>query len=112
MSKPKLSAEEIRQLEAQTEAEAFDTVNPVHTTPPSGSEHRESVQAEDPEEIQYQLDPMLVQQATQNKNARLIAMMVNENAMLEVALEQERRTSAELQAKMVAMRQAFGVDES
>lgn len=57
--------------------------------------------AVDHEEVQ--IDPQLLAQATQNKNARLIAMMVHENAMFEVALEQERRARKDAEAKYEAL---------
>ena len=79
------------------------------TAEPDGAEHREDVGVEDAHQVQYTLDPQMVQQAMQNRNARLIAMMVNENAMMEVALDQERAANGELRAKMRAMQEAFGV---
>lgn len=85
---------------AETARLAVDAVNP-------GASHETEVSAE-PEAAEYHLDPQMVQQATQNKNARLIAMMVNENAMLEVALEQERRAHAEARAKLQALQQVLG----
>lgn len=87
---------------SDTSQEVIDLVDP------DGAEHRQDVPAEDTGEVQYTLDPQMVQQAMQNKNARLIAMMVNENAMLEVALEQERRAHGESRAKLAALQQAFG----
>lgn len=91
---------------------AVDTVNPGPAE--GGAEHTESISAEggveDTGQVQYTLDPQMVQQAMQNRNARLIAMMVNENAMMEVALEQERTANGELRAKMRAMQDAFGVE--
>lgn len=86
-----------------------DATGDPDTTPPSGAEHRQDVGVEDAHQVQYTLDPQMVQQAMQNRNARLIAMMVNENAMMEVALEQERAANNELRAKMRAMKEAFGV---
>lgn len=97
-------AQEAMELRKDTEAVAVDAVNP-------GSGHRENVPADEPEEVQYQLDPQMVAQASANKHARLIAMMVNENAMLEVALEQERRAHGETRAKLAALQQAFTADE-
>ena len=60
------------------------------------------------EQAEIQIDPQLLQQATAMRNARLIAMMVHENAMLEVALEQERRDKFEWKAKHDALKAAFG----
>lgn len=85
----------------ETAAHAVDTVNPE-----SPAQHSGSVDA-DPEMVEYRLDPQMIEQARQNKNARLIAMMVNENAMLEVALEQERRASGEARAKLQALQQVL-----
>lgn len=93
--------------EQPTEDIAVDTVNPGDA--PSGAQHQADVGVEDDQQVQYTLDPQMVQQAMQNRNARLIAMMVNENAMMEVALDQERAANGELRAKMRAMQEAFGV---
>lgn len=60
-----------------------------------------------PDSDEIQIDPQMLQQATQMKNARLIATMVHENAMLEVALEQERRSSADWRSKYYALQAAF-----
>jgi len=54
-----------------------------------------------------QIDQAMLQQAVANKNARLIAVMVNETAMLEVALETERRTNGELRAQLRALEQVL-----
>lgn len=54
-----------------------------------------------------QIDPQLLQQMIMTKNARLIATMVHENAVLEVALEQSRRNAAELQIKYDALKSAY-----
>jgi len=94
--------DQMRARVAQTASEAVDAVNP-------GSEHRQNVDAE-PEEIQYQLDPNMVQQAIMNTNARLIATMVNNNAMMEVALEQERRAHGETRAKLAALQAMYRED--
>lgn len=56
---------------------------------------------------QIELNPELVAQFTQMKNARLIATMVHENAMLEVALEQSRRNEADWKAKHDALKSAL-----
>lgn len=56
---------------------------------------------------QISIDPQMLQQMIMTKNARLIATMVHENAVLEVALEQERRNSGEWQAKYAALQAAF-----
>jgi hypothetical protein len=86
MSRPPLSAPTVEEVAKI----AVDTVRPV-------------VPQEQPEEIQIQIDPQMLQQAVMTKNARLIATMVHENALLEVALEQERRNSGEWQAKYYAL---------
>lgn len=78
----------------RTAAEAVDAVNPAGTSATA----RVSADAEE-----IQIDPQMLAQATQNKNARLIAMMVHENAMYEVALEQERRARQEAEAKYEAL---------
>lgn len=54
-------------------------------------------------DIEIQIDPEMLQRAVANRNARLIAVLVNENAMLEVALEQERRVTNELRTKIAAL---------
>lgn len=106
MSKPvgahtrKPTAEEIT-AEA-TKTHAVDAVNP-------GSAHKQDVPAEE-QEVQYQLDPQMVQQAIMNTNARLIATMVNNNAMMEVALEQERRAHGETRAKLAALQAMYRED--
>ena len=106
MSKPvgahtrKPTAEEIA-AEA-TASHAVDAVNP-------GSAHKEDIPAE-AQEVQYQLDPQMVQQAIMNTNARLIATMVNNNAMMEVALEQERRAHGETRAKLAALQAMYRED--
>lgn len=89
----KLTDEEAEAVR-RTAAEAVDSVNPAGT---SATAH---VPAEGNE---IQIDPQMLAQATQNKNARLIAMMVHENAMYEVALEQERRGRQEAEAKYEAL---------
>jgi len=60
-----------------------------------------------PDQENIQIDPNLLAQMTQAKNSRLISMMVHENAMLEVALEQERRNSSEWKIKHDALKAAF-----
>lgn len=92
----KPTAEEIA-AEA-TAQHAVDTVNPAGT---SASAHVPAATEE------IQIDPQMLAQATQNKNARLIAMMVHENAMYEVALEQERRARQEAEAKYEALKAAY-----
>lgn len=59
------------------------------------------------EDVQIQIDPELLARTVQMKNARLISMMVHENAVLEVALEQERRNSSEKDAKIEALQAAL-----
>ena len=90
----KPTAEEIA-AEA-TAAHAVDAVNPGDNTPAAEAHARL-------EDEQIQIDPQLFQQAIQNKNARLIAMVVNEAAMLEVALEQSRRDGADWRNKYEAL---------
>jgi len=99
MSKPvsahhKPTAEE---LAAQAVAEAVNGTDPG---PGEGASANGAVTV-DRDEIQ--IDPQLLAQAVQNKNARLIAMMVHENAMFEVALEQERRARQDAEAKYEAL---------
>lgn len=57
--------------------------------------------------VEIQIDPAMLQQLVQNKNARLIAMMVNENALIEAALDQQRRISNDWQAKYEALKQSL-----
>jgi hypothetical protein len=82
---------------AATAAAVVDSVNPGAQQPRS-------------DQIEIQVDPQMLQQATQMKNARLIASLVHESAMLEVALEQARRESGEWKAKHDALRQALDSD--
>jgi hypothetical protein len=49
------------------------------------------------------IDQNQLAQAVQMRNARLIASMVHESALLEVALEQERRARLEAEAKVKAL---------
>ena len=60
-----------------------------------------------PDQVEIQVDPQMLQQATQMKNARLIASLVHESAMLEVALEQARRETGEWKAKAAALQAAM-----
>lgn len=85
---------------AETVAAVVDSVNP-------GPPKHEEVRAD---QVQIQVDPQMLQQATQMKNARLIASLVHESAMLEVALEQSRREAGEWKAKHDALRQALSDD--
>ncbi len=78
---------------AATASHAVDAVNPASAT---GDEELGA---------EIQIDPQLLAQAVQMRNARLIASMVHENAMLEVALEQERRARMEAEAKAQALQQ-------
>jgi hypothetical protein len=73
-----------------TEAIAVDSVNP------------EPVRIE-ADGVQVNVDPAAVQRATQVKNARLIAAMVHESAMLEVAFEQERAGRLAAEARVAAL---------
>lgn len=82
---------------AETVAAVVDSVNPGP----------QEVRAD---QVQIQVDPQMLQQATQMKNARLIASLVHESAMLEVALEQSRREAGEWKAKHDALRQALTDD--
>lgn len=79
---------------AATAAAAVDSVNPGAQTPRS-------------DQVEIQVDPQMLQQATQMKNARLIASLVHESAMLEVALEQSRRETGEWKAKAAALQAAM-----
>lgn len=79
---------------AATIAQAVDTVNPGAEQVPEGA-------------VQVTIDAALLDQAKQMKNARLIASMVHENAVLEVALEQERRAHAETKAKYDGLKQSL-----
>lgn len=105
MSKPasahtrKPTAEEVAREAlgaAQTAAAAEDLANLK-----AGGASANGAVTVDRDEIQ--IDPQLLAQAVQNKNARLIAMMVHENAMFEVALEQERRARQDAEAKYEAL---------
>lgn len=89
------TAEEIAQ-QAATASHAVDAVNPAQAAPEQG--------------IQIEIDPQMLQQAVQMKNARLIASMVHENAALEVALEQERRARLEAEAKVEALERVLSGD--
>jgi hypothetical protein len=90
--------EEQRRVVEETAAQAVNTVNPGQPA----SSHEAKVAAE--ESVEIQIDPQMLAQATQRKNANLIAMMVHENAMFEVALEQERRARQEAEAKYEALK--------
>jgi hypothetical protein len=79
---------------AATAAAVVDSVNPGVQQPRS-------------DQVEIQVDPQMLQQATQMKNARLIASLVHESAMLEVALEQERRGRMEAEAKVAALQAAM-----
>lgn len=64
----------------------------------------------EPAGYELQVDPAMLQQMVQNKNSRLISMMVNENALLEAALDQERKVSADWKAKYQALKQSLDED--
>lgn len=82
---------------AETVAAVVDSVNPAPAP-----------QRED--QVQIQVDPQMLAQATQMKNARLIASLVHESAMLEVALEQSRRETGEWKAKHDALKAVLDAD--
>lgn len=92
--KPAVTVDQV----AETVAAVVDSVNPGP---------QEQVRAD---QVQIQVDPQMLQQATQMKNARLIASLVHESAMLEVVLEQSRREAGEWKAKHDALRQALSDD--
>lgn len=60
-----------------------------------------------PQNDEIQIDQQMLAQATAMKNARLIATMVHENAMLEVALEQSRTSEADWRSKYYAAKAAL-----
>lgn len=74
---------------------------------PEQAEAAEARAVAEVENLPIQIDPQMLQQAVANKNARLIAVMVNETAMLEVALETERREKNELKAQVRALEAAL-----
>jgi len=84
-------------------AEAIEAATPA----PDGTTASAQI-GTDREEVY--IDPQELAQATQNKNARLIAMMVHENAMLEVALEQERRARQDAENKYGALLESLRDD--
>lgn len=78
---------------ASTAAVAVDTVNPGEKVTIQAAEQGGEIV----------IDQQMLQQAVQMRNARLIASMVHENAMLEVALEQERRARLDAESKVAAL---------
>lgn len=73
----------------------------------AGVAESQEAPAAPPENTEIQIDPQMLDQAKQMRNARLIATMVHENAMLEVALEQTRRSEADWKSKYLALLAAF-----
>jgi hypothetical protein len=66
------------------------------------------VQAQAEAPPQLRIDPAMVAETLQRKNAQLMSQLVYDNAVLETALETTQRENGELRAKNAGLREALG----